>query len=189
MIIDANFSLIINCNYQLSIIIVQDEQTTNSPEISDFTLVPDAGRVIALDLGTKKIGVAVCDELQITVRPLPVIVRRSWKDLLKKISALIEEFDAAALVLGLPFNFDGGESKMSLEARRLARNFSLSLAVPVFLQDERLTSKSAQQQLYDEGFTMKEIYKRIDSRAAAIILSDFLILKEEAKNRRKQLKI
>lgn len=164
---------------------MQDEQTTNSPEISDFTSVPDTGRVIALDIGTKKIGIAVCDELQVTARALPVIVRRSWKDLLKKISALIEEFDAAALVLGLPYEFDGGESEMSREARRLARNFSLSLKIPVFLQDERLTSKSAQQQLYDEGFSMKEIYKRIDSRAAAIILSDFLALKEEKRQKRK----
>jgi putative Holliday junction resolvase len=164
---------------QLSIIYVQDKQITNSPNISDISLVPSEGRVLALDIGTKRIGVAVCDELQIAIRPLQVIERRSWKELLKKIFALIEEFDAVALVLGLPYNFDGSESEMSKEVRRLARNFSLSLPIPVFLEDERLTSKSAQQSLHDRGFNEQEIRQRIDSEAATIILSDFLVYKEE----------
>ena len=158
---------------------MQDNQITNSPNISDISSLTSEGRIIALDIGTKKVGVAVCDERQIAIRPLPVVLRRSWKELLKRIAAFIEEFDAVALVLGLPYNFDGSESEMSAEARRLARNFSLSLSIPVFLQDERLTSKSAQQNLFDRGFTMEEIYKRIDSEAATIILSDFLALKEE----------
>ncbi len=158
---------------------MQDKQITNSPNISDISSLPSEGRIVALDIGTKRVGVAVCDERQIAIRPLPVLLRRSWKELLKRIAAFIEEFDAIALVLGLPYNFDGSESEMSAEARRLARNFSLSLRIPVFLQDERLTSKSAQQNLHDRGFTMPEIYKRIDSEAATIILSDFLALKEE----------
>ncbi|HRH44023.1 MAG TPA: Holliday junction resolvase RuvX, partial [Pyrinomonadaceae bacterium] len=69
--------------------------------------------------------------------------------------------------------------------RRLHRNFSLSLKIPVFLQDERLSSKSAQQNLFDQGLEMKEIAKRLDSEAAVVILSDFLALKEE----RQKLKI
>lgn len=165
---------------------MQDKQITNPPDISDISLVPAEGRIVALDIGTKRVGVAVCDERQIAIRPLPVVLRRSWKELLKRISAFIEEFDAIALVLGLPYNFDGSESDMSFEARRLARNFSLSLSIPVFLQDERLTSKSAQQNLYDRGFTMREIYKRIDSEAATIILSDFLALKDEMLKRKEE---
>ena len=157
---------------------MQEKQITNQPDISDISLVPDEGRILALDLGTKRVGVAVCDELQITVRRLNIIPRKSWKELLKNISACIEEFDAVALVLGLPYNFDGTENEMSQEACRLARNFSLSLKVPVFLQDERLTSKSAKQHLFDQGFSEKEIRQRIDAEAATIILSDFLALKE-----------
>jgi putative Holliday junction resolvase len=158
---------------------VQDKQITNSPDISEIANLSDQGRIIALDLGTGKIGVAVSDERQVTVRPLYIIRRKSWKELLKKIISLIEEFDAIALVLGLPYNFDGGENEMSAEARRLQRNFSLSLTIPVFLQDERLSSKSAQQNLYDQGMEMKEILKIIDSEAATVILSDFLALKDE----------
>ena len=164
---------------------MQDNQITNSPNISEISALPDAGRIVALDLGAKKVGVAVSDELQITARPLSTVERRSWKELLKKISAIIEEFDAAALVIGLPYNFDGSENEMSQEARRLARNFSLSLSVPVFLQDERLTSKFARQNLHDQGFKELEILRRIDAEAAMLILSDFLALKEELKQRGK----
>ena len=143
-------------------------------EISDFSFLPATGRILALDLGTKKVGVAVCDELQVTARPLPIIARRSWKELLKKISALIVEFDAVALVLGLPYNFDGSESEMSAEARRLHRNFSLSLAVPVFLQDERATSYEARGNLWERGANLKQTREKIDGEAAAIILDDFI---------------
>ena len=158
---------------------MQDKQITNQSDFSEILSLSSEGRILALDLGTKKIGAAICDELQITTRPLPLIVRKNWKDLLKQIVSIIEEFDAIALVLGLPINFDGTENEMSVEARRLHRNFSLSLKIPVFLQDERLTSKSAQQDLYDRGYNMKEILKRIDSQAAAIILDDFLALKND----------
>ncbi|MGI8493973.1 MAG: Holliday junction resolvase RuvX [Pyrinomonadaceae bacterium] len=173
-------------HYPSLIIVVQEKQITNQPDISDFSKVSDRGRILALDLGTKKVGAAVCDEMQLTVRPLETIVRKSWKELLKKIVSFIEEFDAVALVLGLPYNYDGSESDMSREARRLARNFSLSLSIPVFLQDERLTTKSAQQFLYDEGFNESEILKKVDSVAATIILSDFLALKDETRQKTKR---
>ncbi|MGI9037019.1 MAG: Holliday junction resolvase RuvX, partial [Pyrinomonadaceae bacterium] len=171
--------------YQLSILIVQNKQTANLAEISDFNLLPDAGRIIALDLGTKRIGVAVCDERQIVTRPLENISRRSWKELLKTVSALITEFDAIALVLGLPYNFDGSESAMSGEARRLHRNFSLSFAVPVFLQDERATSFEARGKLWKQGANFKETRRRVDGEAAAIILEDFLALKADFEKGRK----
>jgi putative holliday junction resolvase len=157
---------------------VQDKQITNSLDISDILSVPATGRIVALDIGTKRLGVAICDEFQVTVRPLPVIERKSWKELLKIVILLIKEYDAVALVLGLPYNFDGTESYMSVDARRLHRNFSLSLSIPVLLQDERLSSRSAHERLYEKGYNLKEILKMIDSEAATIILSDFLELKE-----------
>lgn len=161
---------------------MQDKHITNQDKISEILSLSSEGRIIALDLGTKKIGVGICDELQMTTRPLAVIKRNSWKELLKQVISLIEEFDAIALVLGLPVNFDGSENDMSQDARRLYRNFSLSLKIPVFMQDERLTTKSAQQELYDQGYNMKEILKKLDSEAATIILDDFLSLKEYLRN-------
>lgn len=158
---------------------VQPEETTNQTDFTDVSNAPASGRILALDLGMKRIGVAVSDELQFTVRPVRVIERASWKKILKQIVALLAEFDAVALVLGLPYNTNGSESEMSREARRLARNFSLSIAIPVFLQDERLTSYDATGYLRKSGVSEQEIRKRVDSQAAAMILSDFISLRNE----------
>jgi putative Holliday junction resolvase len=133
-----------------------------------------SGRVLALDLGTKRVGVAVCDELRLTVRPLPAIQRTSWKRLLLAVSELCEQFDAESLVIGLPLRLDGTEGDAATEARRLARNFGLSLKIPVHLQDERLTSKEAESALREAGYAGAEITERVDSESAAIILRDYL---------------
>ena len=160
---------------------MQDQETTNQEDFTDVFRAPFAGRLLALDLGMKHIGVAVSKERQYTVRPVAVITRQSWKKLLKQTIAYLDEFDAVGLVLGLPLETDGTESPMSLEARRLARNFSRSIKVPVFLIDERLTSYEAKGYLAKLGLSVQEIWDRVDSEAAAIILSDFISLRSEKK--------
>lgn len=136
--------------------------------------VPATGRLLALDLGARRVGVAVCDELHLSVRPLPPLVRASWKKLLREIAVLCQSFDAKGVVVGLPVNLDGTEGAAAVEARRIARNLSLSLNLPVHLQDERLTSRDAEQTLRTTGATGSEVAARIDGEAAALILSDFL---------------
>ncbi|MBK8811633.1 MAG: Holliday junction resolvase RuvX [Acidobacteria bacterium] len=156
---------------------MQRKEITNSDAFTDISRAPESGRIVALDIGTRNVGVAVCDELQFTVRALRTIKRTNWKALLAETRKLLSEFDAGALVLGLPLNFDGSESEMSADARRLARNYSLSIEVPVFLQDERVSSIAARENLYERGLSLKEIFKKVDAEAAAIILSDFLDVK------------
>ncbi len=158
---------------------MQEKQTTNPNEFTDVFSVPTKGRIIALDLGTKRIGVAVSDELQFTTRPLKTIARTGWKKLLLQIKEILADFDAVTLVLGLPLNTDGSESEMSQEARRLARNFSLSLPIPVVLQDERVTTYEAKGRLWKQGISGKELKKRVDKEAAAIILRDFIEFRNE----------
>ncbi len=158
---------------------MQDKETTNQTEFTDVFRAPTSGRLLALDLGTKRIGVAVSDELQFTVRAVCIIERQSWKKVLKQIVSFLKEFDAVGLVLGLPYNTNGSESEMSREARRLARNFSLSLDVPVFLQDERVSTYDARGRLWKLGLSEKEIRQRLDGEAAAIILSDFIERRKE----------
>lgn len=149
------------------------------PIDQDFSLsesepeVP-AGRLLALDLGQKRVGVAVSDELQITVRPLAPLLRTSWKQLLRAVAERLESFDARALVIGLPLSMDGSAGEAAAEARRLARNFRLSLAVPVFLQDEKLTTVEAEEELRAAGLDASVRQKLLDSRSAAIILRDFI---------------
>jgi putative Holliday junction resolvase len=156
---------------------VQDTETLNTPDFSDLSRLSAGGRILALDIGTKRIGAAACDEMRVAVRALPVILRKSWKELLLQVKKLVSELDAVGLVLGLPLNMPNvntPESGLATDIRRMARNFSLSLEIPVFLHDERLTSVAAEENLRDRGIGDKERKELIDSEAAAVILEDFL---------------
>ena len=130
--------------------------------------------IVALDLGNKYVGVAVSDNLHISIRPLPPLKRSNWKQLLSDVQSLIESFDAGALVLGLPLRLDGTVGTAAEEVERLGRNFSKSLSVPVYFQDERLTSFDARQNLISEGHNEEDIRTLIDGEAAVLILRDFL---------------
>ncbi len=132
------------------------------------------GRIVALDLGQKRVGVAISDELGITVRSLASIQRTNWKQLVRDVSALALCYDAQALVIGLPLRLDGTEGGAAAQARKAARNFQKSLVLPVYLQDERLTSKEAEEILRTQGNVGKNLHNKVDSESAALILRDFL---------------
>ena len=148
---------------------------SNSPSSIDATSPLQPGRLLALDLGTKRVGVAVSDELRISIKALAFLERHSWKHLLRQVVALVEAYDARGVVIGLPLSVEGAEGTAAEEARRLAENFRRSLNVPVFLQDERLTTVAAREQMETAGIGQSEIEERIDSESAAIILRDFLV--------------
>jgi putative Holliday junction resolvase len=132
------------------------------------------GRVLAIDIGSKRVGLAISDEMRLSVRTLPALPRTSWKRLLGSLADLCEKFDVRSIVLGLPLRLDGSEGDAALEARRVGRNLELSLKLPLFLQDERLTSKTAESSLRSRGLDVSEVAERVDSEAALIILSDFI---------------
>ena len=134
------------------------------------------GRVLAIDMGSKRVGLAVSDELRLTVRALRPLPRTPWKRLLSSLAELCEQFDVRSIVLGLPLRLDGTEGDAAEEVRRVGRNLQLSLKLPLFFQDERLTSKDAESSLRGLGLAGREISDRVDSEAASIILSDFLEL-------------
>ena len=150
------------------------KETSNPQDLTDISGVPETGRLVSIDPGTKRVGIAVCDEHRVVTRPLPVVQRTSWKKLLLQLKGTLAEFDAVALVVGLPYNFDGTESDMTLEARDMARKLALSLDIPVYLQDERATTYEARGRLWKEGIEGEKMRALVDSEAATIILSDFL---------------
>lgn len=158
---------------------VQDKETSNSEKLADSEWPSPTGRLVALDLGTKFIGVAVSDESQTIATPVRTIERKSWKKTLGVVKDILDEFDAVGLIVGLPYNFDGTESEMSAEARRIARNLGLSLNIPVVLQDERATTYEARGRLWERGVELKDTRNLVDSEAASIILSDFLSRKNQ----------
>ena len=138
------------------------------------------GRVLAIDIGSKRVGLAVSDEMRLSVRTLGALPRTPWKRLLGSLARLCVELDVRSIVLGLPLRLDGTEGDAALEARRVARNLELSLKLPLFLQDERLTSKAAEAALRARGISTADISGQVDSEAASIILSDFLAASCEA---------
>jgi putative holliday junction resolvase len=136
------------------------------------------GRLLALDLGAKRVGVAISDELRITVRALPLIERRSWKVLLDRVRRLVEQHEVEALVIGLPLRLDGREGEASRAAREVSEKFRRSLHLPVYLQNESLTTFEAESHLKSSGSKIKKVAVQIDSEAAAIILRDFIAVHE-----------
>jgi putative Holliday junction resolvase len=125
-------------------------------------------------MGSKRVGLAISDELRLSVRAVAPLPRTPWKRLLGSLAELCEGFDVRMIVLGLPLRLDGSEGDAAREARRVARNLELSLKIPVSLQDERLTSKTAEASLRERGFQRRGISEQVDGEAASIILRDFL---------------
>jgi putative Holliday junction resolvase len=135
--------------------------------------------MLALDLGEKRVGVAVSDALSISITRLPALPRSSWKQMLRDVADLALRFDAQTVVIGLPLRLNGSTGDSAIEAQRMARKFALSLAVPVYLQDERLSSVEAEQNLRAEGHRRERVSALVDSEAAAVILRDFIESSQE----------
>jgi putative Holliday junction resolvase len=137
------------------------------------------GPVLSLDLGEKLVGAAVSDERLVTTKRLPPLKRSNWKKLLQDVRQLLERFDAQTIVVGLPLRMDGTEGDAAKNVRRLALNLAKSVQQPVYLQDERLTSYAATENLKAEGVTADEIPALVDGEAAAVILRDFVLNDQE----------
>jgi putative Holliday junction resolvase len=129
-------------------------------------------RYLAIDYGTKRTGLAICDAAETIASPLAVI--HGQKGLLKKIADIVEAENAEAVVLGLPLNMTGSDSFQTRLVRKFAEQLKGHLSVPVHLQDERLSSFGAEEKLAPADFTRGKRKKRIDAVAAAEILEAFL---------------
>jgi putative Holliday junction resolvase len=135
--------------------------------------------IVAIDLGEKRVGIAVSDALSISITRLEALHRTNWKQLLRDVDNLIQRFDAQTVVIGLPLKLNGSCGEAALEVQRVAQKFAQSLRAPVYLQDERLSSVEAEQNLREEGYTKKQMSALVDSEAAALILRDFLVSDQE----------
>jgi len=138
------------------------------------------GRVAGLDVGNRRIGVAVSDVTGTLARPLGVLqtsglegdaVDRAVTELARLAA---EEDGLASLVVGLPRRLDGSPNDMTPRVQAFAAAVGARIAVPVILQDERLTSREAESRLALREKNWRERKKQIDAAAAAIILQDYL---------------
>ncbi len=129
-------------------------------------------RYLAIDYGTKRTGLAICDPGETIVSPLTVI--EGQKGLLKKIAEVVETERVEAVVLGLPLNMTGSESAQTKLVFKFAEQLKDYLHIPIHFQDERLSSFGAEEKLASAKFTRGKKRKRLDAVAAAEILEAFL---------------
>jgi putative Holliday junction resolvase len=137
-------------------------------------------RWMAIDHGTKKLGIAFCDELEILASPFEVWPMDGEPTLLKLVRLAREE-GVQALVVGLPKHKDGNESETAGLARAFAEDLANRMRVPLRLVDEHLTSAEAERLLAQRGVKPKDRKAKLDAAAAAVILSDLLESRRSAR--------
>lgn len=147
-----------------------------------ITDLENTKRIMGLDLGSKRVGVAVSDSLGITAQGVCVIPRSDGSSWLKQLDQLIKDYQIASIVIGLPRNMDGSLGEKSEESKRWAKFIEETYRLPVYLWDERLSTVAVERTLIDANVTRNKRKKVIDQLAATWILQGFLDAK-----RREQL--
>ena len=132
-------------------------------------------RALGLDLGTKRIGVAVSDSEGLLATPIEVIFRQkdARQDYLAVVE-LVKEWEVNVVVVGMPYSLDGQEGPMAQKTLEEVKSLSDILPVPVVTYDERLTTITAERSLREQGVSSKEGRKVIDQIAAAVLLQAWL---------------
>ena len=131
-------------------------------------------RYLAIDLGEKRTGLAVGDDVTGIASPLDVIHTAGAQERFKQLERAIDEQGPDALVLGVPLNMDGSEGPGVTKSRAFAKELGERFGLPVHLVDERLTSATADDQMAQTGLTRGQKKARRDALAAAAILRNFL---------------
>lgn len=137
-------------------------------------------RILAIDPGTARCGLATCDPMGIVASPAGVVLVQAGTDLAATLAAKAAELEAEAILLGHPLNMDGSAGPRAQASERLAADLRLRTALPVTLVDERLTSFEAGERLAEAGRRRKDPRQRrdgqLDAAAAAVLLQRWLEL-------------
>jgi putative Holliday junction resolvase len=131
-------------------------------------------RVLAIDWGTKRVGLAVSDPLGYTAQGLPTMSRRNKQQDLNYLKSLARKHHVSLVLVGNPLQMDGSEGTQAEKARLFAKELEKHLSVEVRLWDERLTSMEAQRVLQDAGVTLEKRGLAVDRMAAVLLLQNFL---------------
>ena len=134
-------------------------------------------RIIGLDLGTKRIGVSICDENQSIATPFKTLIKKDKKQLINEIIEIVDENDVKAIIIGNPINMDGSQGKSSQSVKDVASYISKFINLPICLWDERLSTTGAFNLSSQLDINVSKRERDIDKNAAAFILQgaiDFL---------------
>ena len=137
----------------------------------------DKCRLIGLDLGSKRIGVSICDEKQLIATPFKTINRSTSKELIDELKIIIKENNIKGIIVGNPLNMDGSSGSSSQSVKDMSNNIEKSIDLPVCLWDERLSTVGAFNLSSQLDVNVSKREKKIDENAAAFILQgalDFL---------------
>ena len=127
-------------------------------------------RLLGLDLGSKRIGISICDENQSVATPLKTLNKTTNDNLINELKALINENNIKAIIVGYPINMDGSHGKSSHSVKSIASNISKAIKLPICLWDERLSTVGAFNLSSDLDINVSKRLKNIDQNAAAFIL-------------------
>jgi len=127
-------------------------------------------RIIGLDLGTKRIGVSICDENQSIATPFKTLIKKDGKQFIDEIKEIVDENDVKAIIIGNPINMDGSQGKSSQSVKDIANNIYKSINLPICLWDERLSTVGAFNLSSQLDINVSKREKDIDKNAATFIL-------------------
>ena len=131
-------------------------------------------RLIGVDPGGKRIGIAISDENKIVATPYTTIVKKSYTDLISQIKKIVEEYQVDGIVIGNPINMDGSESRSSQSAKDLAKNLSKDITENITLWDERLSSQGAFNLSNELAINSSKKVEKLDENSAQFILQGVL---------------
>lgn len=131
-------------------------------------------RILALDHGTKRIGVAISDELKMIAQPLEFISAEPFADFLSRLKEILREREVELILVGMPRNMDGTYGPAALKVQDFAAALRNAIAIPVQTWDERLTSVQANRFLIQGGVRRDKRKEKVDKTAAAILLQSYL---------------
>lgn len=133
-----------------------------------------AARVLAIDFGLRRIGLAVSDGLGITAQGLPTLQRTAIRKDIEQICTVVEEYAVEKVIVGNPISHAGKETTMSRHAEHFAKKLQERLSCPVELWDERLTSVEANRMLKTSGISINKRQQAVDRVAAVLLLQNYL---------------
>jgi putative Holliday junction resolvase len=131
-------------------------------------------RILAIDYGSARIGVAISDPTGTLARPLPFLPAKADAKLAREIAELAKKEEAHLLLLGLPRNMDGSSGEAATKVQAFAATLGQATAIPIKLIDERLSTVQASRQLQETGKNTRKQRDRIDSEAASVLLQGYL---------------
>lgn len=131
-------------------------------------------RLLGLDFGDRRIGVAVSDELGLTAQPVLTLIRKNAKQDFKSLGRLLRKFSCTAIVLGNPLYMSGDVSPQATKTHAFAETLRATFSLPVHLWDERLTSAEAHRHLHAAGRPLSGHREVVDQVAAVLILQSFM---------------